>query len=85
MSFKLGRNNMNHAQEDGQKIINGEYEQKVKDLLTDKEVLEYFSPYADLSIIQTQSGYDIVAEERVPERVPELVQFDLFLLGASGH
>ena len=50
MFFKFGRKKSTKAQDD-HAIINSGHEHK--ELLTDKEVLEYFAPYADLSKLPT--------------------------------
>ena len=52
MFFKFGRKKSTKTQDD-HAIINSGHEHK--ELLTDKEVLEYFAPYADLSALPIPS------------------------------
>lgn len=60
MFFKFGRKKSTKTQDD-HAIINSGYEHK--ELLTDKEVLEYFAPYADLSALPTPSLVEVADYE----------------------
>ena len=60
MFFKFGRKKSTKAQDD-HAIINSGHEHK--ELLTDKEVLEYFAPYADLSALPTPSLAEVADYE----------------------
>ena len=60
MFFKFGRKKSTKTQDD-HAIINSGHEHK--ELLTDKEVLEYFAPYADLSALPTPSLAEVADYE----------------------
>ena len=60
MFFKFGREKSTKVQDD-HAIINSGHEHK--ELLTDKEVLEYFAPYADLSALPTPSLAEVADYE----------------------
>ena len=60
MFFKFGRKKSTKTQDD-HAIINSGHEHK--ELLTDKEVLEYFAPYADLSALTTLPNQQCLVEE----------------------